>query len=64
MHPLAYGNDGKASISVGVNLLQINDANAKVEVQSVKGNINWQTTQLEQRQADDPNAVKSFVFVR
>lgn len=64
MHPLSYGNDGSTSIRLGVKLLQVNDPNVISEEQSVKGVINWQTTQLEQRQANDPNSVKSFVFVR
>lgn len=64
MHPLSYGNDGKAFINLGLKLLQINDQAAVVEIQSVKGKINWETSQLDQRAANDPNSVKSFIFVR
>ena len=62
MHPLSYGNDGEVTINLGVTLLQINDPSAKVETQSLQGKIKWETTQLDQRDADDPNSVKSFVF--
>lgn len=62
MHPLAYGNDGAAYINADIKLLQISDPSAMVEPQSLKGKINWETTQLDQREADDPNAVKSFIF--
>ena len=62
MHPLSYGNDGKAFINLGLKLLQINDPNAIVESQSIEGKIRWETTQLDQREANDPNSVKSFLF--
>lgn len=62
MRVLSFGNDGMANINAGIKLLQINDASAVVSTQSLQGKINWETTQLEQREADDPNAVKSFVF--
>lgn len=62
MRVLSYGNDGAAYINAGLKLLQINDATAVVSSQSLQGKINWETTQLEQREADDPNSVKSFVF--
>lgn len=64
MHPLSYGNDGKAYINLGMKLLQINDINAVVENHSINGRINWEVSQLEQRFANDPNSVKSFIFVR
>lgn len=64
MHPLSYGNDGKAYINLGLRLLQVNDPAAIVEIQSIKGKINWETSQLDQRQANDANSVKSFIFVR
>jgi len=64
MHPLAYGNDGSAYINADIKLLQINDPSAMSEPQSLKGKINWETTQLDQREADDPNAVKCFIYNR
>lgn len=64
MHPLSFGNDGTVSFKVGLKLLQINDPTAKYEDLWLNGKINWQTTQLDQRDSDDPNAVKSFVFNR
>ena len=64
MHPLSYGNDGTAFINLGVNLFQLNDLSAVVENQSIKGIINWETSQLDQRQANDPNSVKSFIYRR
>ena len=51
-----------AYIKAGIKLIQINDASAIVSAQSLQGKINWETTQLDQREADDPNSVKSFVF--
>ncbi len=64
MHPFSYGNDGKAFINLGVSLLQISDPAASFETQSIEGKINWETTQLDQRQANDPHSIKSFVFVK
>ena len=64
MHPLSYGNDGTAYINLGLKLLQISDPAAFVEIQSIKGKINWETSQLDQREANDPNSVKSFIFMR
>ncbi|MEZ5054082.1 MAG: hypothetical protein R2807_04845 [Chitinophagales bacterium] len=61
---LSYGNNGKALINLGVRLLQIQDASAIVEYESVKGKIDWQTTEVEERNANDPNSIKSFVFVK
>lgn len=62
MRVLSFGNDGMAYIKAGIKLIQINDASAIVSAQSLQGKINWETTQLDQREADDPNSVKSFVF--
>lgn len=59
---LSYGNNGSVNINVGAKLIQIHDATAQTDQQSVKGNINWETTQLEQRNANDPNSVKSFIY--
>ena len=59
---LSYGNNGSANINLGLKLIQLNDNNAMIETQAVKGTINWETTQLEQRNADDPNSKKSFIY--
>ena len=61
---LSYGNNGRAYINLGVKLLQINDANAMIEDESVKGTIDWQTTEFEERNANDPNSIKSFMFTK
>lgn len=61
---LSYGNNGCAYINLGVKLLQINDANAMIEDESVKGTIDWQTTEFEERNANDPNSIKSFMFTK
>ncbi|HNB50123.1 MAG TPA: hypothetical protein PK332_12205 [Chitinophagales bacterium] len=62
MHILSFGNDGRAIINLGIKFLQIRDPNAVVESQFVKGDIKWQTTQLDQRLANDPHSQKSFVL--
>ena len=62
MHVLAYGNDGKATINLGLKLLQINDPAAVMETQYVKGEINWETTHLDQRLGDDPKSIKTFIL--
>ncbi len=62
MHPLSFGNDGTVTINAGLKLIQISDPSAIAEDLWLNGKINWQTTQLDQRESDDPSAVKSFVF--
>lgn len=64
MHPLSYGNDGKAFINLGIKFFQVNDPGAFIDNQSIEGKINWETTHLDQRQANDPNSIKSFVYQR
>lgn len=58
----AYGNNGKAYINLGLKLLQINDPTAIAEASSIKGFIKWQTADYEDRNANDPNSVKTFIF--
>lgn len=62
MHPLSFGNNGKAFINLGLKLLQINDLNAITEKKVIKGEINWHTSQFKQRQANDSSSVKSVFF--
>lgn len=62
MHALSYGNDGKAIINMGIQLLQINDPYAIVENKNIKGEIKWETSHIDQRPANHPNSIKTFKY--